>query len=269
MTQMKLSLLMAASLPFLSTATAGVKSGHAEAELISGNTSYQARKPVPVGIRLKIDTGWHGYWINPGEAGMPLSAKWTLPDGWKAGELRNPVPKRFKTGELSGYGYEGEAVYLVELTPPAGASGEADFKVKLSWLTCNDSACVPGDVELSLKLPAGDAAAGPAAGMIAAAEKKMPAPAKDTALTLKEAGGILTLTVTGPDSLDLTGAKAFPATPQVVADTSDLVFERKEGAWVAQAPKNEYAEGQIPLLDIVIYGGKVADPISVAWRAAK
>ncbi|QJE97887.1 protein-disulfide reductase DsbD domain-containing protein [Luteolibacter luteus] len=260
---------MAASLPFVSTAFAGVKSGHAEAELISGSASYQAGKPVAVGIKLKFDTGWHGYWINPGEAGMPLSAKWTLPEGWKAGELRNPIPKRFKTGELSGYGYEGEAVYLVDLTPPAGASGEADFKVKLSWLTCNDSACVPGDVELSLKLPAGDGASGQSGEAIAAAKKKMPAPAKDTSLTLEENGDNLTLTIKGPESLDLTGAKAFPATPQVVADTTDLVFERKEGVWVAEAPKNEYAEGQIALLDIVLYGGKVAEPLSVTWRAAK
>lgn len=266
---MKFSLLMAASLPFLSTALAGVKSGHAEAELISGSASYQAGKPVAVGIKLKFDTGWHGYWINPGEAGMPLSAKWTLPEGWKAGELRNPVPKRFKTGELSGFGYEGEAVYRVDLTPPASATGEAEFKVKLSWLTCNDSACVPGDVELSLKLPAGDGAAGPAAEAIAAAEKKMPVPAKDASLGLKESGNTLTLTLTGPESLDLTGAKAYPATPQVVADTAELVFERKEGDWVAEAPKNEYAEGEIALLDIVIHGGKVAEPISVAWRAAK
>ena len=266
---MKFSLLMAASLPFLSTAFAGVKSGHAEAELISGSASYQAGKPVAIGIRLKFDTGWHGYWINPGEAGMPLSAKWTLPEGWKAGELRNPVPERFKTGELSGFGYEGEAIYLVALTPPASATGEAECKVKLSWLTCNDSACVPGDVELSLKLPAGDGAAGPAAGALTAAEKKIPAPAKRTTLNVKERGDTLTLTLTGPESFDLTGAKVFPATPQVVADTSDLVFERKEGAWVAEAPKNEYAEGKIALLDIVIHGGKVADPISVTWRGAK
>lgn len=266
---MKFSLLMAASLPFLTSALAGVKSGHAEAELVSGPASYKAGQPVAVGIKLKFDAGWHGYWINPGEAGMPLSAKWTLPVGWKAGELRNPVPKRFKTGELSGFGYEGEAVYLVDLTPPATADGDAECKVKLSWLTCNDSACVPGDVELSLKLPAGDGAAGPRAEAIAAAERKMPAPAKDASLTLRESGNTLILTLTGPESLDLTGARAFPATPQVVADSADLVFQRKEGAWVAEAPKNEYAEGEIALLDIVIHGGKVAEPISVTWRAAR
>ena len=123
---MKLPILMATALPLFSNVFAGVKSGHAEAELLSGVSSFQVGKPVPLGIRLKFDPGWHGYWINPGEAGMPLSAKWTLPEGWKAGELRHPVPKSFKTGELSGFGYEGEAVYLVDLVPPAGASDAAE-----------------------------------------------------------------------------------------------------------------------------------------------
>jgi DsbC/DsbD-like thiol-disulfide interchange protein len=264
---MKFSFLMAASLPFLSTAFAGVKSGHAEAELLSGTASYQAGKPVPIGIRLKFESGWHGYWINPGEAGMPLSAKWTLPEGWKAGELRQPVPKRFKTGELAGFGYEGEAVYLVDLTPPAGATGEAECKVKLSWLTCNDSACVPGNVELSLKLPAGDGASGQSADLISAAEKKIPVPAEGTTLSVKESDGNLAITLSVPESLDLTDAKAYPATPQVVSDTQDLVFERKDGVWVAAIPKNEYAEGPVALLDIVLYGGKLSAPLSVSWRA--
>jgi len=266
---MKFSILMAAGLPLFSTAFAGVKSGHAEAELIGG-ASYKAGAPVSLGIKLKFDPGWHGYWINPGEAGMPLSAKWTLPDGWKAGELRNPVPKRFKTGDLSGFGYEGEAVYLIDLTPPAGASGEAAVKVELSWLTCNDSACVPGDVELSLKIPAGDGAPGKAAEALAAAAKKMPVSAEGSTLEVKEGeGGKLLLTLTGPESLDLTGAKAYPATPQVVADTAELVFEKKNGAWVAEVPKNEYAEGKVTLLEVVLHGEKLSAPLSVTWRAAK
>lgn len=261
---------LAAAMPFVSTASAGVKSGHAEAELLSGSSSYQAGKPVPLGIKLTFDPGWHGYWINPGEAGMPLSAKWTLPEGWTAGALRHPVPKRFKTGELSGFGYEGEAVYLVDLTPPAGAAGEAECKVKLSWLTCNDSACVPGDVELSLKLPAGDAAAGESAEALAAAAEKIPSPAgADVSLQVAEADGKLTLTLSAPASLDLEGAKAYPATPQAISDTAELAFTRRDGIWTATVPKNEYADGEIALLDIVLDGGKLPGPLAVSWRAKK
>ena len=267
---MKLPILMATALPLFSNVFAGVKSGHAEAELLSGVSSFQVGKPVPLGIRLKFDPGWHGYWINPGEAGMPLSAKWTLPEGWKAGELRHPVPKSFKTGELSGFGYEGEAVYLVDLVPPAGASDAAECRVKLSWLTCNDSACVPGDVELSLTLPAGDGSPGEAADVLAAAEKKIPAaPGEEVSLNVNEAGDAVTLQSSAPESLDLTGVKAYPATPQTLADTAELVFTRTNGTWTAEVPKNEYAEGPITLLDIVLDGGKLSAPLSVSWRAKK
>ena len=26
--------------------------------------------------------GWHGYWLNPGDAGLPMDVKWQLPAGF-------------------------------------------------------------------------------------------------------------------------------------------------------------------------------------------
>jgi thiol:disulfide interchange protein DsbD len=179
------------------------------------------------------------------------------------------VPKRFKTGDLPGFGYEGEAVFLVDLTPPAAATGEAECTVKLSWLTCDQSACVPGDVELSVKLPAGDATAGKDAAAIAAAAAKIPTPAPGFELSLTESGQTLELTVKAPEGVDLEGVKAFPATIQVVDAADPLKFERSKTGWVAKAKKNEYAEGPASLLDIVLAGGKLEKPLLVSWAAKK
>lgn len=270
MATMKFSILMAAGIPLVAPLmAAGVKDGHAEAELLSGSASYQPGKPVTLGIRLKVEEGWHSYWVNPGEGGMALSAKWKLPEGWKAGALQQPVPKRFKTGDLPGFGYEGEAVFLVDLTPPSAATGEAECTVKLSWLTCDQSACVPGDVELSVKLPAGDATAGKDAAAIAAAAAKIPTPAPGFELSLTESGQTLELTVKAPEGVDLEGVKAFPATIQVVDAADPLKFERSKTGWVAKAKKNEYAEGPASLLDIVLAGGKLEKPLLVSWAAKK
>jgi DsbC/DsbD-like thiol-disulfide interchange protein len=277
MAWMKLSALLAAGLPFVMTAFAAEKSGHAEAELIAGVTSYQPGKPVPVGIKLKVEPGWHSYWVNPGVGGMPMSAKWTLPDGWTAGELQAPVPTRFKTGDLPGFGYEGEAVYRVDLTPPASATGEAELKVALSWLTCSESACVPGDVELSVKLPAGDGAASKEAAVLAEAEKKIPAKVEGLSLLAEEKeGGTIKLSLEAHVSLlggagfDPTGCSVFPATPEVIDPAESPVFTRSGGpTWTAVAKKNEYAEGPAALLDIVLTGGKLERPILVSWRKAK
>lgn len=248
---------------------AAAKSGHAEAELLSGSATYKPGEALKVGVRLKVEKGWHSYWINPGEGGMPLKAVWTLPEGWQAGELQQPVPKRFMTGDLPGFGYEGEAVFLVDLTPPLAAKGDAECKVKLSWLTCDDSACVPGDVELSMRLPAGDAAAGSDAAVLATAAKKIPQTAPDTTLTVTEADGLLTLNLAAPAELDLTGGAVFPVTREVVDAAAPITFVRGKDAWTATVKKNEYADGPATLLSIVIAGGKLSQPLTVTWRSEK
>lgn len=266
---MKFPALVAVGLPLVMTTFAAEKSGHAEASLLCGVASYQPGKPVPFGIKLKVDPGWHSYWINPGEGGMPLSAKWTLPAGWKAGELQHPVPKRFMTGELPGFGYEGEAVYRVDLTPPAGATGEAELKVELSWLTCSEDACVPGDVALSVKLPAGDGTAGKDAALLAEAEKKIPVAKPGFELQVEETDGEVTLLLKAPGGVDPTAFTVYPATPQVLDAAVKPVFARNSDGWSATAKKNEYADGAIALLDIVLIGGELECPLIVSWRKEK
>jgi thiol:disulfide interchange protein DsbD len=263
---MKFSILFAAGLPLVAPLFAGVKSGRAEAELLSGVSSYQPGKSFPVAIRLSIDPGWHSYWINPGVGGMPLKATWTLPEGWTAGELKQPVPKRFMTGDLPGFGYEGEAVFLVDLTPPAGATGEAECKVKLAWLTCDESACVPGDAELSVKLPAGNGAAGKDAALIDAAELKIPEKA-ELGLMVVEGRGSLSLIFLDADEMDLSLVSAFPATSDVIDPADPIKIGKTRDAWMASVKKSEYADGPATQLDIVLAGGELKRPLLVSWRA--
>jgi len=265
---MKFSALLAAGLPLVAPLFAAVKSGHAAADLVAGISSYEAGKTFQVAIRLTVDPGWHTYWINPGIGGMPVKATWTLPEGWKAGELQQPVPKRFMTGKLPGFGYEGETVFLVDLTPPAGATGEAECKVKLAWLTCDEKACVPGDAELSVKLPAGDGAAGKDAAMVDAAGKKIPmAPDKDLGFVVEERYGRLFLKVFAKEEIDLAEVSSFPATPDVIDPAEPLTFEKGKDAWLAHGKKSEYAEGPVTQLDIVLAGGKLKQPLLLSWRA--
>lgn len=256
----------AAGFSLVSWAPAAEKSGHAEVSLLAGVASYQAGQPVPVGIRLKIEPGWHSYWINPGLGGMPLSADWKLPEGWKAGELRQPVPKRFMTGELPGFGYENEALYLVDLTPPAGAKGEAELKVELSWMTCNDEMCVPGDATISLKLPAGDGTPSADAPTLAQAAKKIPNAVSGSTAEVSEADGKVTLAFAVPGDFDFSESQAFPATPQVIDPGAAIEIKKTEEGWSASAPKNEYADGPAAAYDLVLSGGKLPHPVVVQWR---
>ena len=263
---MKFSLLLAAGLPLTSVAGAEEKSGHASAELLCGVSSYQPGETVPVAIRLKIEPGWHSYWINPGIGGMPLKATWTLPDGWKAGELQQPVPKRFMTGDLPGFGYEGEAVFLVDLTPSGDAAGEASLQVKLAWLTCNENSCVPGNVELSLKLPAGDGAANGNAPVIETAAAKIPKSVEHTRAGVTEEDGVVTMRFHMPGDYDFKGSQVFPATPDVMDPAAPITVKWEGERWSVSALKSEYADGAAEALDLVFAGGNLKHPVVVCWR---
>lgn len=251
------------------TSMAGVHSGKAEASWFAGSSTWQAGQPVVTVVRLAVDPHWHTYWENPGEGGMKISAKWELPDGWTAGPLGHPLPKRFLTGGLPGFGYEGTVLFPVKLTPPAGFKGEARLKAKFSWLTCNDSSCVPGDATLEITLPEGAPSPTPQAAEVTEALKKIPVPADDDAtLTVARKADSLVLTVVarvGKD-FDPSGGEAFPATPQAVDAASPIEFKKTGDHWSAEVRTSEYAPEAIPQLTLV-FGGKSGNPRSLTWKA--
>jgi thiol:disulfide interchange protein DsbD len=63
-------------------------------------------KPLWLGLQLRHATGWHTYWKNPGDSGLPTELHWTLPSGWQASAIEWPLPQRVQIGALANYGYE-------------------------------------------------------------------------------------------------------------------------------------------------------------------
>src|SRR6476469_3923473 len=61
---------------------------------------------VELAIRMRPAPGWHGYWLNPGDAGLPMNVKWHVPNGFAVGPLRYPVPTRLEVADLMNYVYE-------------------------------------------------------------------------------------------------------------------------------------------------------------------
>lgn len=249
-------------LPLIS---APIHSGHASAELIAQSATFEASKPVSAAIRLTVDPGWHTYWTNPGEGGMKLGAEWVLPEGWSAGPLGWPVPIRFRTGDLPGFGYVGEVIIPVTLTPPPGDAKAAKIAVKLDWLTCDDSACVSGDAAPTLELSPGAAAATPSAPVIQKAISQMPTPLEGLTLTVTEEGKSLVLNLTVPDGVDPAKVATFPATPQVIDPAATIQFEKSGAAWTTRVNRSEYLEGAPKSLELVLSGGGLSHPAMVVW----
>ena len=137
---------------------------HLPMRLVPESATPAAGGHVTLAIAATPEKGWHGYWKNGGDAGLPTEAHWTLPRGMTAGELRYPVPGRLKIAGLMNYVYERPFALLVDLNVPAGlARGTAlPVSVKLDYLVCTDTICVPESQTLSTTLTVGDGAVAPA-----------------------------------------------------------------------------------------------------------
>jgi len=127
------------------------------ARLLADTTAVAPGESLLLGVHLTMADGWHVYWKNPGEAGLPTRVRWTLPDGFRAGHLKWPVPERFTMpGRITAFGYAGEVMLLAWITVPddLGDRKQVTFKAKVSWLACNDT-CVPGEAQVQVTLPVG------------------------------------------------------------------------------------------------------------------
>jgi DsbC/DsbD-like thiol-disulfide interchange protein/cytochrome c biogenesis protein CcdA len=113
---------------------------------------------VELAIHMRPAPGWHGYWLNPGDAGLPMDVKWQLPKGFSAGPLRYPVPMRLEIAGLMNYVFEHDYAVLTRLKVPPDARGTVPIRAEAHWLACTDKICVPEQGELSLDLPVGSGA---------------------------------------------------------------------------------------------------------------
>lgn len=98
-------------------------------------------------LLFRPQPGWHVYWRNPGDSGLPPKVSLGDSAPLQPGELRFPIPERIPVGPLMNYGYEGEAAFLLPVTVSPAAKGDATLR--LDWLVCAD-VCVPESGTVSL-----------------------------------------------------------------------------------------------------------------------
>ena len=143
-------------------------------------TALVPGEPVTVALRLAMEKGWHTYWQNPGDSGLPTTLAWTLPAGLEAGPIEWPAPHALPVGPLVNYGYEGEVLHLVAAEGAAHAGRRRRrwcSPARAEWLVCKET-CIPEGADLTLALPVRNAASpDPRWGAaIAAARAALPQP---------------------------------------------------------------------------------------------
>lgn len=145
-----------------------------EVQIIAERSVVQPGSAVWIGLEQTIIPHWHTYWLNPGDSGTPTRIDWTLPAGASAGPIQWPLPRRYKQGSLTNYGYSGKTMLLSSVRIPDDAKPNSDFPIraKVSWLVCEEI-CIPQQAELELTLKVA-AKAGPANRKIQAAHAALP-----------------------------------------------------------------------------------------------
>lgn len=116
---------------------------------------YVGGETLMVALRFRPQEGWHGYWANPGEAGLGMQLAWNLPQGWEAGEAQYPVPELLTLFGIVNHAYERHYAVLVPIAVPldANVANIAPITVDAQWLACSDELCVPEGARLTLRFP--------------------------------------------------------------------------------------------------------------------
>ncbi|MEJ7669894.1 MAG: thioredoxin family protein [Casimicrobiaceae bacterium] len=194
------------------SAAAPVKTPHVEAELVAERTALVPGTATTVALRLKMADGWHTYWRNPGDSGLPTTIAWALPPGVTAEPIAWPAPRPLPVGPLVNYGYESEVLLLTELLigsdAPLGTM--LTLNARADWLVCKET-CIPDGADLTLALPVSDRSDPyPQWGSaIAATRAALPAAAPGWQFAARAEGQKIVLSATSPAGATDPGALHF------------------------------------------------------------
>jgi DsbC/DsbD-like thiol-disulfide interchange protein len=127
---------------------------HIAAALVAEGSTVQPGKPTTLALEMHPTQGWHGYWLNPGDAGLGLQLTWHLPAGASAGTPQYPVPETLVVSGLMNHVYQSDYALLIPFTVPADAKPGTTLpvSVKAEWLACTEQICVPESANLSTML---------------------------------------------------------------------------------------------------------------------
>ena len=233
--------------------------GNVTAKLISEVTSIQPGGSFWVAVHMKMQKGWHTYWRNPGDSGLPTEIDWNLPDGLSASGFYWPVPEKIETPPLVSYGYHNNVYLLTEIT--AHSSLKAGEKITLSgnleWLECKE-VCIPGEEEVSITLPVKDIipqAENRWLKIFADTRAQLPLQNSDWQIKVGEKNGLYSVHLIKPEWYEgqLDDLEFFPFDENIIDITKTQVFKQDGNSYILEIPaKAEIDQQQDSLLGILV-----------------
>src|SRR5690606_21788997 len=127
------------------------------------------------------------YWLNSGEGGMATALDLSSSAG-APGPVQWPAPRVWSEagGAIITFGYADEVLLFADLEIPADAAGEVVVEALTDYLVCKVE-CIPGEGELSVRLPVESSTRPARAEVQAVFERfaaKLPQPASERGLAV-------------------------------------------------------------------------------------
>jgi thiol:disulfide interchange protein len=199
--------------------------------LVPETANPAAGSKVTLALVMSPRPGWHGYWQNPGDAGVGTRIAWDLPQGAAAGPIRYPVPERLTIQGLMNYVFEGEHALLVDLQLPAGLAPGTKLPVrgKLDYLVCTDRICVPESAQVAADLTVGDGRSAPVQGFDRF-RQALPRPLPQAA-RFERRGNMIRIGIPLPAAAAVEEPYFFPITDQALVYSAPQAVSRR-GDWL-------------------------------------
>jgi len=181
------ALLIAASLIGCDKTQSG-EGPHMRVRLITDQVSSAPGSQITLGVHFIPDPGWHIYWKNAGDSGLPPQFTWRATEGVKIGAPLWPYPEKFINGPLANYGY-GDVLLPFPTTVSSDSVTSRDLTIdlKTEWLVCKDE-CLPGQATLHLLIPVSAEPGAPSseAKLFEETSRRIPIPLEQVSIAVEE-----------------------------------------------------------------------------------
>ena len=129
----------------------------AEVKLIAERNQVVAGEGFFAAFDMKLKPGWHVYWRNPGDSGLPPEPIWDDRSSKMVGDFLWPAPHELVIleNELLDYGYSDRLVLPFRVAIPEDAETAVRFSGVLRYLICKEI-CIPEEAAFSLSLLVGE-----------------------------------------------------------------------------------------------------------------
>jgi thiol:disulfide interchange protein/DsbC/DsbD-like thiol-disulfide interchange protein len=201
---------------------------HLTARLIADQDSLSPGSTFTLGVKFNLEPGWHIYWKNPGDSGLPPRFTWSTDPAVTVLQPLWPYPERLATGPLVNYGYSDVMIPFPARLAATARSGATDITLGLQWLVCKDE-CLPGEATLRLSIPINTQAGAPSAHRqdFEDAFARVPIPLERVSIAVEERPEQLIIALIPLDGRFLPPTFTFfPEDKRVIANAKEQKIDR-------------------------------------------